>query len=57
VLTVTLCVDVVCSLCLCGGLQAIMVLMAAYSLGWMQFKRDTLLYSTFNPNWEDRKRK
>jgi len=29
---------------------------AIYVLGWMGFKKDTLLYSTFNPNWEDRKR-
>jgi len=30
---------------------------AAYVIGWMGFKKDTLLYSTFNPNWEDRKRR
>jgi len=30
---------------------------AVYTIGWMTFKKDTLLYSTFNPNWEgDRKR-
>jgi len=28
-----------------------------YTLGWMTFKKDTFLYSTFNPNWEDRKRR
>jgi len=28
-----------------------------YSLAFMSFKKDTLLYSTFNPNWEERKRK
>lgn len=35
---------------------AIAVLYAAYALAWMSFKKDTLLYSTFNPNWEQRKR-
>jgi hypothetical protein len=33
------------------------VLWAVYILGWMSFKKDTFLYSTFNPNWEDRKRR
>jgi len=33
------------------------VLAAVYSLAFMNFKKDTLLYSAFNPNWEERKRK
>jgi len=33
------------------------VLAVIYSLAFMSFKKDTLLYSTFNPNWEERKRK
>jgi len=32
-------------------------LAAAYSLAGMSFKRDPLLYSTFNPKWENRKNK
>lgn len=36
---------------------AFTVIAAAYSLGFMSFKKDTLLYSTFNPKWEDRKTK
>jgi len=36
---------------------ALWVFGAAYSLAFMSFKKDSLLYSTFNPNWEDRKRK
>jgi len=32
-------------------------LSAVYVLGWMDFKKDTLLYCSFNPNWEDRKRR
>jgi hypothetical protein len=38
-------------------LLALAVIFAAYALAFMTFKKDTLLYSTFNPNWEDRKRK
>jgi len=38
-------------------LLALWVLGAAYSLAFMSFKKDSLLYSTFNPSWEDRKRK
>jgi len=30
---------------------------AAYALAFMTFKRDPLLYGSFNPQWEDRKRK
>jgi len=30
---------------------------AIYTIGFMSFKKDTLLYSTFNPGWEDRKRR
>ena len=30
---------------------------AIYSLAYMPFKKDTMLYSSFNPNWEDRKRR
>jgi len=33
------------------------LLAAIYSLAFMSFKKDTLLYSTFNPNWEERKRR
>jgi hypothetical protein len=36
---------------------AMITLWAVYVLGWMSFKKDTFLYSTFNPNWEDRKRR
>jgi len=38
-------------------LLVLMVLFAVYSLAFMSFKKDTLLYSTFNPNWEERKRR
>jgi len=38
-------------------LLALWVFGAAYSLAFMTFKKDSLLYSTFNPSWEDRKRK
>jgi len=37
-----------------GG--AFILFWTIYTIGWMAFKKDTLLYSTFNPNWEDRKR-
>lgn len=30
---------------------------AVYALAYMDFKKDTMLYSSFNPNWEDRKRR
>jgi len=33
------------------------LLAAIYALAFMSFKKDTLLYSTFNPNWEERKRR
>jgi hypothetical protein len=36
---------------------AFVTVWAVYVLGWMAFKKDTFLYSTFNPNWEDRKRR
>jgi hypothetical protein len=36
---------------------AMITLWAVCALGWMSFKKDTFLYSTFNPNWEDRKRR
>jgi len=41
-----------------------MSVIMAFALFWivyatisMSFKKDTLLYGTFNPNWEDRKRR
>jgi len=30
---------------------------ASASIAYMSFKKDTLLYGSFNPNWEDRKRR
>jgi hypothetical protein len=36
---------------------AFVVIAAVYSLAFMSFKKDTMLYSSFNPNWEDRKRR
>lgn len=36
---------------------ALIVLFAFYSMATMSFKKDTMLYSTFNPKWEDRKQK
>jgi len=36
---------------------AFVVLFAFYSTAFMSFKKDTLLYSTFNPKWDDRKTK
>lgn len=30
---------------------------AVYTLATMSFKKDTMLYSSFNPNWEERKRR
>jgi len=38
-------------------LMVLFTLAAVYSLAFMTFKKDTLLYSTFNPNWEDRSRR
>ena len=38
-------------------LLAVIALSAAYSLAFMEFKKDTILYSSFNPNWEERKRR
>ena len=35
----------------------VIALSAAYSLAFMEFKKDTILYSSFNPNWEERKRR
>ena len=35
----------------------VIALAAAYSLAFMDFKKDTILYSSFNPNWEERKRR
>jgi type IV secretory pathway VirB3-like protein len=28
---------------------------AVYSLAYMSFKKDSMLYSSFNPRWEDKK--
>jgi len=36
---------------------ALLVFLIIYSIIYMSFKKDTLLYSTFNPNWEERKRR
>lgn len=36
---------------------AFTVLFAFYSTAFMGFKKDTLLYSSFNPKWDDRKTK
>jgi hypothetical protein len=36
---------------------AFVVLFAFYSTAFMSFKKDTLLYSSFNPKWDDRKTK
>jgi len=36
---------------------AFVVLFAFYSTAFMGFKKDTLLYSSFNPKWDDRKTK
>lgn len=36
---------------------AFIAIAAVYQLAFMSFKKDTLLYSSFNPNWEDRKRR
>jgi hypothetical protein len=36
---------------------ALVLLFSTYALAFMSFKKDTLLYSTFNPNWEDRKKR
>jgi hypothetical protein len=36
---------------------AFVLLAAVYQLAFMGFKKDTMLYSSFNPNWEDRKRR
>jgi len=38
-------------------IMAFAVYWAAYAIGFMSFKKDSLLYSTFNPGWEDRKRR
>ena len=38
-------------------LLVVIVLSAVYSLAFMDFKKDTILYSSFNPNWEERKRR
>jgi len=38
-------------------LLALTLISAVWSLATMQFKKDTMLYSSFNPNWEDRKRR
>ena len=38
-------------------LLVVIALAAAYSLAFMEFKKDTILYSSFNPNWEERKRR
>ena len=35
----------------------LIALSAVYSLAFMEFKKDTILYSSFNPNWEERKRR
>jgi len=35
----------------------IITIFIIYALAFMNFKKDTLLYSTFNPNWEERKRR
>jgi len=37
-------------------IMAFAVYWAVYTIGFMKFKKDSLLYSTFNPGWEDRKR-
>jgi hypothetical protein len=36
---------------------AFVVFFAFYSTAFMSFKKDTLLYSSFNPKWDDRKTK
>jgi len=36
---------------------AFILLWVVYATAMMSFKKDTLLYGTFNPNWEDRKRR
>jgi hypothetical protein len=36
---------------------ALVAIGAVYTLAFMPFKKDTMLYSSFNPNWEDRKRR
>ena len=38
-------------------LLVVIALSAAYTLAFMEFKKDTILYSSFNPNWEERKRR
>jgi hypothetical protein len=38
-------------------LLVVIALSAVYSLAFMDFKKDTILYSSFNPNWEERKRR
>jgi hypothetical protein len=38
-------------------LLALTLLGSVCALARMQFKKDTMLYSSFNPNWEDRKRR
>jgi len=38
-------------------LIAFILLWIVYETAAMNFKKDTLLYGTFNPNWEDRKRR
>ena len=38
-------------------LISLVAIAAVYQLAFMSFKKDTMLYSSFNPNWEDRKRR
>jgi len=38
-------------------IMVFILLWIVYSTAGMNFKKDTLLYGTFNPNWEDRKRR
>jgi len=38
-------------------LISLVAIAAVYQIAFMSFKKDTMLYSSFNPNWEDRKRR
>jgi len=45
-------------ICLWTGVALVAVLaLAVYSLAYMSNRKDTMLYSKFNPNWSDRKRR
>ncbi len=35
---------------------AVVAVAAVYQLAFMSFKKDTMLYSSFNPNWEGKRR-